>query len=104
MGQKDIPMPAVVGAIAVLVILVKGLTPIPYKLVTIACGLARFDLFTFVWASIVTRGARFFIEATVLKFWGPAILAEVEKRLAIYVMLGLILLVGGIVAAKFLHA
>jgi len=39
------------------VILIKGLTPIPYKLVTIASGAAHFDLFTFVWASIVTRGA-----------------------------------------------
>ncbi len=87
-----------------MVILVKGLTPIPYKLVTIACGLARFDLFTFVWASIVTRGARFFLEATVLKFWGPAILAEVEKRLALYVALGVALLVGGFLAAKLLHA
>jgi membrane protein YqaA with SNARE-associated domain len=86
-----------------MVILVKGLTPIPYKLVTIACGLARFDLFTFVWASIVTRGARFFLEATVLKFWGPAILAEVEKRLVLYAVLGLALLVGGFFALKLLH-
>lgn len=86
------------------VILLKGLTPIPYKLVTISSGLARFDLFTFVWASVVTRGARFFIEATILKIWGPAILAEVEKRLVLYVVLGLALLVGGFVALKFLHA
>ena len=38
------------------IILIKGLTPIPYKLVTIASGAAHFDLFTFVWASILTRG------------------------------------------------
>jgi len=37
------------------IILIKGLTPIPYKLVTIASGAAHFDLFTFMWASIVTR-------------------------------------------------
>jgi membrane protein YqaA with SNARE-associated domain len=85
------------------VILLKGLTPIPYKLVTISSGLARFDLFTFVWASILTRGVRFFLEATVLKFWGPAILAEVEKRLMLYAGLGILLLVGGFVALKFLH-
>ena len=42
------------------VILIKGLTPIPYKLVTIASGVAHFDLFTFIWSSIVTRGFRFF--------------------------------------------
>ena len=48
------------------IILIKGLTPIPYKLVTIASGAAHFDLFTFVWASIVTRGLRFFLVAALL--------------------------------------
>lgn len=84
------------------VILFKGLTPIPYKLVTITAGLARFDLFTFVWASILTRGVRFFAEATVLKFYGPAILAEVEKRLTLYVVIGVVVLVAGVVAVKVL--
>jgi membrane protein YqaA with SNARE-associated domain len=82
------------------VILIKGLTPIPYKLVTITSGLARFDLFTFVWASVLTRGVRFFAEATVLKFYGPAILAEVEKRLTLYVVIGVVVLVGAVVAVK----
>ncbi|PZQ65245.1 MAG: cytochrome B [Phenylobacterium zucineum] len=82
------------------VILIKGLTPIPYKLVTITAGLARFDLFTFVWASIVTRGARFFIVAGILKYFGPAMLKEFERRLNLYSVLLLILLVGGIVALK----
>jgi membrane protein YqaA with SNARE-associated domain len=84
------------------VILLKGLTPIPYKLVTITAGLARFDLFTFVWASVLTRGVRFFVEATVLKFYGPAILAEVEKRLTFYVLLLLAVLVGIVVLLKVL--
>jgi membrane protein YqaA with SNARE-associated domain len=82
------------------VILIKGLTPIPYKLVTITAGLARFDLFTFVWASMVTRGARFFIVAGILKYFGPAMLKEFERRLNLYSVLLLILLVGGIVALK----
>ena len=56
------------------VILIKGLTPIPYKLVTIASGLAHFSFVTFLWASVVTRGARFFLTATVLKYFGPQIL------------------------------
>jgi membrane protein YqaA with SNARE-associated domain len=84
------------------VILFKGLTPIPFKLVTITAGLARFDLFTFVWASVLTRGARFFAEATVLKFYGPAILAEVEKRLTLYVVSGVVVLVGVVVLLKVL--
>jgi membrane protein YqaA with SNARE-associated domain len=82
------------------IILVKGLTPIPYKLVTITAGLARFDLFTFVWASILTRGARFFLSATLLKYFGPAIRAEVERRLGLYTVIFLVLLVGVVVAMK----
>lgn len=82
------------------VILAKGLTPIPYKLVTITAGFARFDLFTFVWASALTRGARFFIVASVLKFAGPAMLAEFEKRLTLYSLLLLAVLISGVVAVK----
>jgi membrane protein YqaA with SNARE-associated domain len=84
------------------IILIKGLTPIPYKLVTITAGLARFDLFTFVWASIVTRGARFFLSAALLKYFGPAIRAEVERRLALYTGLGVAALVAVVVALKVL--
>jgi membrane protein YqaA with SNARE-associated domain len=83
-----------------MVILVKGLTPIPYKLVTITAGFARFDLFTFVWASALTRGVRFFAVATILKYFGPAMLEEFEKRMTLYGTLGIILLVGGFVALK----
>jgi membrane protein YqaA with SNARE-associated domain len=82
------------------VILIKGLTPIPYKLVTITAGFARFDLFTFVWASVVTRGARFFAVAAILKYFGPAMLEEFEKRMTLYGILGIILLVGGFLALK----
>lgn len=84
------------------VILIKGLTPIPYKLVTIASGLAHFDLFTFVWASVVTRGARFFLSATLLKYFGPAIREEVERRLGLYTAIGVGLLVVAFVALKLL--
>lgn len=82
------------------VILIKGLTPIPYKLVTITAGFARFDLFTFIWASVLTRGARFFIVAAILKYAGPVMLAEFEKRMTLYGTLGIILLVGGFLALK----
>jgi len=82
------------------VILLKGLTPIPYKLVTITAGFARFDLFTFVWASALTRGVRFFGVATILKYFGPAMLKEFERRLNLYAILLLILLVGGFIALK----
>lgn len=84
------------------VILIKGLTPIPYKLVTIASGLAAFSFPTFVAASVVTRGGRFFLEAWVLKRWGPAMLAQVEKRLALWTGIGLAVLVGAVVVVKLL--
>ena len=84
------------------VILIKGATPIPYKLVTITAGLAQFSLVTFIWASILTRGLRFFAVAAILKYFGPAMLAEFEKRMALYGTLGLIALVGLIVVLKVL--
>ena len=84
------------------VILIKGLTPIPYKLVTITSGLAHFSLPVFIGASIVTRGARFFIEAWLLKRWGPQILEQVEKRLALTTFIVLAVIIGGIVAVRFL--
>ena len=65
------------------VILIKGLTPIPYKLVTIASGLAQFSFLTFIVASVVTRGARFFLVAFVVKRFGPAMLPVIEKRLGL---------------------
>lgn len=84
------------------VILIKGATPIPYKLVTITAGFARFDLFTFVWASILTRGVRFFAVAAVLKYLGPAMLEEFERRLNLYSILLLTLIIGGVLAVKLL--
>lgn len=84
------------------IILIKGLTPIPYKLVTIASGAAHFDLFTFVWASIVTRGLRFFLVAALLWKFGEPIRTFIEKRLTLLTWLFLIALVGGFVAFRYL--
>jgi membrane protein YqaA with SNARE-associated domain len=84
------------------VILIKGLTPIPYKLVTIASGLAHFSFVTFMWASVVTRGARFFLTATLLKYYGPAVQEEFEKRMTLYTMILLGLIVAAVVALKVL--
>ncbi len=85
------------------VILIKGLTPIPYKLVTIASGLAHFSFVTFLWASVVTRSARFFLTATVLKYLGPQILEQVERRLALFAGIGVAALVALVVILKFVR-
>ncbi|OIQ69917.1 SNARE associated golgi protein [mine drainage metagenome] len=84
------------------VILIKGLTPIPYKLVTIASGLAHFSFVTFMWASVVTRGARFFMTATLLKYYGPKVQEEFEKRMTLYTTIFLGLIVGAVVLLKVL--
>jgi membrane protein YqaA with SNARE-associated domain len=86
-----------------LVILGKGLTPIPFKLVTIASGLAHFNLGLFVLAVAITRSGRFFLEAFILKTWGPGMLEIVEKRLALFAGLALVLLIGGFFALKLLE-
>jgi membrane protein YqaA with SNARE-associated domain len=77
------------------VILVKGLTPIPFKLVTIVCGLAKYNFPLFVGLSIVTRGARFFLIAGILNKFGEPIRAALERYFAIFLGIILIAVVGG---------
>ena len=84
------------------VILLKGLTPIPYKLVTITSGFAGYDLFWFTVLSIITRGARFFLLAALLGRYGPAIKGVIDTHFN-KVMAGLAAtIVGGFVAFKYL--
>ena len=90
------------GKYGVWVILIKGLTPIPYKLVTIASGLAQFAFPMFIAASVVTRGARFFLVAAVVKRFGPAMLPVIEKRLALFAGLAIGIIVLGLVASHYL--
>lgn len=84
------------------IILIKGLTPIPYKVVTIASGAAAFDLWIFIAASIVTRGARFLVVAGLLYWLGEPIREFIERRLTLLTTLFVVLLVGGFVAIKYL--
>ncbi|MBK8210261.1 MAG: DedA family protein [Rhodospirillales bacterium] len=83
------------------IILIKGMTPIPYKIVTIASGVAHFDLLVFAAASVATRGARFFLVAALLKIFGPPLRNFIEKYLT-WVTTGFVLLIiGGFVALKY---
>jgi membrane protein YqaA with SNARE-associated domain len=77
------------------IILIKGLTPIPFKLVTIASGIAAFSFPAFVAASVVTRGARFFAIAWLLKRYGAPMQEFIERRLTLVGWVALGLLVGG---------
>ncbi len=84
------------------IILIKGMTPIPYKIITIACGVAHFALLPFVLASIVTRGLRFFAVAGLLYVYGPPIRDFVEKRLTLVTTAFLAIVIGGFVALKYI--
>ncbi len=78
-----------------------GLTPFPYKVITIASGAAMLDPAIFAVASIVGRGMRFFLVATLLWYWGEPIKRFIEKYLALLTTLFFVLLIGGFVALKY---
>jgi membrane protein YqaA with SNARE-associated domain len=84
------------------IILLKGLTPIPYKLVTIASGFAGYSFVMFVLLSLVARGMRFFAVAFLLNRYGAQARAIIEERLGFWVSIAAIALVGGIIAAVYL--
>jgi membrane protein YqaA with SNARE-associated domain len=84
------------------IILGKGVTPIPYKIVTIASGFAGYNFGLFVLLSLLTRGVRFFAEAFLLKRYGPQARVIIEKRLGFWVTISALILVAGIVAAFYL--
>lgn len=84
-----------------LIILIKGFTPIPYKIVTITSGFAGYDLFWFVVLSAITRGARFFILAGILNYFGEPLRVFIERHLGLVTALFLVVMIGGIFAVKF---
>ena len=82
-------------------ILLQGLTPIPYKLVTISAGFAHLGLALFVMLSAITRGGRFFAEATLLYFFGAKVKFYLDKYLEIALISFLALIIGGVIAARY---
>ena len=84
------------------VILVKGLTPIPYKIVTIASGAAHFNFAIFMAASAATRGARFFLVAALLRRFGEPIRDFIERRLTLVTTAAALTIAGGFLALRFL--
>lgn len=78
-----------------LVILIKGLTPIPYKLVTIVSGLLGYNFALFVLLSVITRGARFFILAGLLNRFGDPIRGALERHFAAILIGFLVIVLAG---------
>ncbi len=84
------------------IVALKGLTPIPYKVVTIFSGVAKLDMATFLTASIVARGFRFYLVAGLLKFCGPQIRDVVEKNLGLVTLVVIAVIIGGFFIVKYI--
>jgi membrane protein YqaA with SNARE-associated domain len=83
-------------------VLTAGVTPFPYKVITIMSGWTGMPLGTFIATSILARALRFFIVAALLRTFGAPIRDFIERRLGLMFILLIVLLVGGVVAVKFL--
>ena len=79
-----------------------GITPFPYKIITIASGVVRLDLVVFTIASVIARGMRFYFIAWLLKRFGDPMKVFIEKNLNLLSILFLLLLIGGFAAVKLL--
>ncbi len=82
-----------------LVILVKGVTPIPYKLVTITSGLLGYNFPLFVALSVLTRGTRFFLVAGAVRWFGEPLRAAMERNFAAVLGGFAVLVVAGFIIA-----
>lgn len=102
-GEKRAELEALYAEWGALVIFIKGLTPIPYKLVTIVSGALAYPLHWFVIASIITRGARFLLVAWVFQRFGPQIAPVLEKRLGLVLLGVAVVIVAAILALRYLH-
>lgn len=83
------------------IILVKGLTPVPYKIITIAAGAAGFNFALFIAASAVTRGARFFLVTGLLRRWGEPIRGFIERHLLAVVIVLVVSIVAGFLVLRY---
>ncbi|WP_109464706.1 YqaA family protein [Albibacillus kandeliae] len=83
-------------------VLVAGITPFPYKVITIMSGWTGMPLLTFVATSILARALRFFVVAALLRAFGAPIRDFIERRLGLMFTLFVALLIGGFVIVKYL--
>ena len=84
------------------IILLKGLTPIPYKVVTITSGFAGYNVFLFILFSLISRAGRFYIVAALLYFYGDQARDIIERRLGLWVTISAVIVVVGLVASAYL--
>ena len=83
-------------------VLIAGMTPFPYKVITIMSGWTGLPLATFVVTSVVARGLRFFIVAALLWKYGAPIRDFIERRLGLMFVLFVVILLGGFYVVRYL--
>ena len=83
------------------IVFIAGLTPFPYKVITIASGATGLSFPVFMIASVLARGLRFFVVSGLLYYFGPPIRAFIEKRLGLVFVVFVVLLIGGFVLVRY---
>jgi membrane protein YqaA with SNARE-associated domain len=83
------------------IVFIAGVTPFPYKVITIASGVTQLNFLVFMLASVAARGLRFFVVAGLLYWFGPPIKKFIEDYLGILSVLFVVLLIGGFVLIKY---
>lgn len=83
-------------------VLIAGMTPFPYKVITIMSGWTGMPLMTFVATSILARGLRFFLVAALLRAFGAPVRDFIEKRLGLMFALFILMLIGGFYVVRYL--
>lgn len=83
------------------IVLFAGLTPFPYKVITIASGVTGLNFPVFMVASAAARGLRFVLVAALLYWFGPPVRGFIERRLGLLTILFVVLLFGGFIAARY---
>jgi len=82
-------------------IILKGMTPIPYKIVTIFAGTVQFDLLQFTFSSLISRALRFFMLAALLWYFGAPIREFIDRRLTLVTSVFCGLLIGGFLVVRY---
>ena len=102
-GEREMELRAFYDQWGAWFIFLKGLTPIPYKLVTILSGALHFSLPIFIVASIITRGLRFLAVAWIFQRFGPQIAPIMEKRMGLVLLVVAIVIVAAVLALRYMH-
>jgi len=83
------------------IIFTAGFTPIPYKLITISSGAFNINMVMFIIASVISRGARFFLVAFLIWKFGPQIKLFIDKYFNWLAIAFTVLLIGGFLVIKY---